>query len=118
MYFSGESCPLKLSICFCIVVPGSFLQLFYYVYVLKLCQCFSLPKPLFWHWSKRTYLAHLLDCVFWLALLSMDGMRARGRENREKDRQTDKHTERESESERELGKAYTLTQRGGKGIPW
>ncbi len=62
-----------------------------------------MPKPLFWHYSGRTYLAHLLQCVFWLALLSVDGMSARGRENRKRERQTDRQTERE----RELGKAYS-----------
>ncbi len=90
---------------FALLCLVQFYHYFYYVYVLRLCQCLGLPKPLFWHWSRRTYLAHLLQCVFWLALLSMDGMSARGRENRERERQTDRQTERE----RELGKAYTLT---------
>lgn len=40
---------------------------FYYVYELRLCQCFGSPKPLFWRGSGETYLAHLLQCVFWLA---------------------------------------------------
>lgn len=83
-----------------------------YTCVLRLCQYFGSPKLFLWHRSRKTYLAHLLQCVFWLALLSMDGMSARGRENIyiERDRQI--------EREREMGKAYTLTQRGGKGIPW
>lgn len=75
---------------------------------------FSLPKPLFWQKCRKTYLAHLLQRVFWLALLSIDGMSARGRENGETDRQTGGGW-----GWGRMGKAYALTQGGGgEGIPW
>lgn len=71
--------------------------------MLKLCQIFSFPKPLLWHNSKRTYLAHLLQCV--LACPAFRGWNKCWRQGKEWTK------------EREMGKAYTLTQRGGKGIP-
>lgn len=77
-----------LSISLCIVVPDST----FYVFAIMCVPCaslFSSPKLLFWQRCRKTYLAHLLQCVFWLALLSIDGMSARGRENGEKNRQTE-----------------------------
>jgi len=50
-------------------------------------------------------------------------LEARGKERwtdgeRERERETDGERERQRERERGLGKAYTLTHRAGKGIPW
>lgn len=57
------------------------------MHVLRLPPCFGFPKPFLWHSGRKTYLAHLLQCVFWPALLSVDGISARGRENIERGRQ-------------------------------
>lgn len=69
--------------------------------MLKLFQIFSFPKLLLWHNSRRTYLAHLLQCV--LACPAFRGWNKCWRQGKE--------------WKKEMGKAYTLTQRGGKGIP-
>lgn len=75
--------------------------------MLKLCQIFGFPKLLLWHNSRRTYLAHLMQCV--LACPAFRGWNKCWRQG--------KDWIKERESAREMGKAYTLTQRGGKGIP-
>lgn len=86
---------VKLSIFFALLTLLQFS-----VISIAFCVCvFGIPKPLFWHWIGKTYLAHLLQCVFWLALLSMDGMSAKGRENRGTDRQTEREREREQAGE-------------------
>lgn len=70
-----------------------------------LCVCGCVEVVLVFWLTRTTLLAQCLGdipgapiakCVFWLVLLSMDGMSARGREKRETDRQTNREREREA----------------------